>query len=167
MTYRWKAWYFLTNCGCSGASNTDTLFNPTKAQPNDTFPLGNPFTNSATPPYRTFTNGPNWVQYLTFKYNESHIYTYNLALSGAVVNTTAIGQNQPIDLIHQINERFIPNYVTKNDIGWNASNSLFALYFGTNEVDRTYKQQDLRINVAVFDSYLGQLNKVWHVPAKG
>ncbi|KAL8836324.1 MAG: hypothetical protein Q9176_006385 [Flavoplaca citrina] len=162
----WSGWAGVEKIFSFGASNTDTLFNPTKAQPNDTFPLGNPFTNSSTPPYHTFTNGPNWVQYLTFKYNESQIYTYNLALSGAVVNTTAIGQNQPIDLIHQIDDRFIPNYVTKNDIGWNASNSLFALYFGTNEVDRTYKQQDLRINVAVFDSYLGQLNKLYELGAR-
>ena len=79
------------------------------------------------------------------------------------MNTTAIGLNQPNDLIHQINDKFIPNYITKNDIGWKASNSLFALYFGTNDIERTYKQQDLNVNVAVIESYLGQLNKVWHV----
>ncbi|KAI4283444.1 MAG: hypothetical protein L6R38_002166 [Xanthoria sp. 2 TBL-2021] len=89
-----------------------------------------------------------------------------MALSGAVVNTTAIGQNQPIDLIHQISDRFVPNYVTQNTVGWNASNSLFALFFGINEVDRTWKQQDSRIKVAVFESYLRQLEKLYELGAR-
>ncbi|KAL8996686.1 MAG: hypothetical protein Q9169_003858 [Polycauliona sp. 2 TL-2023] len=162
----WSGWTGVERMFFFGASYTDISFDPTEAQPNDTYPLGNPFTDSSTPPYHTFTNGANWVQYLTFKYNASQTYTYDLALSGAVVNTTAIGQNQPIDLIHQIDNRFIPNYVRQNNVGWTASNSLFALLFGTNEVDRTYKQQDLRINVAVFESYLGQLNKLYELGAR-
>ncbi|KAL8851753.1 MAG: hypothetical protein Q9221_003363 [Calogaya cf. arnoldii] len=155
----WRGWKGVEKMFVFGASNSDTKFDPTKGQPNDTYPLGNPFTDSANPPYGTFTNGPNWISYLTFKYNESLIYTYNMARSGAVVNTTAIGQNQPIDLVHQITDRFIPNYVTKNEVGWNASNSLFNLWFGTNDVDRTYNQQNVLINHAVFESYLGQLEK--------
>ncbi|KAL8673761.1 MAG: hypothetical protein Q9168_001822 [Polycauliona sp. 1 TL-2023] len=162
----WSGWKGVERIFSFGASYTDILFDPTKAQPNATYPLGNPFTNSSTPPYHTFTNGPNWIEYMTFKYNESQIFTYDLALSGAVVNTTAIGQNQPIDLIHQIDDRFVPNYVDKNTCGWNASNSLFTLLFGTNEVDRTWNQQNLSINVAVFESFLGQLNKLYKLGAR-
>ncbi|KAL8646465.1 MAG: hypothetical protein Q9226_006844 [Calogaya cf. arnoldii] len=162
----WRGWKGVENMFVFGASNSDTKFDPTKGQPNDTYPLGNPFTNSSTPPYGTFTNGPNWISYLTFKYNESLIYTYNMARSGAVVNTTAIGQNQPIDLIHQITDRFVPNYVTKNEVGWNASNSLFVLWFGTNDVDRTYNQRNVLINVAVFKSYLRQLEKLYKLGAR-
>ncbi|CAO1602009.1 hypothetical protein XANCAGTX0491_005645 [Xanthoria calcicola] len=162
----WSGWKGVEKIFSFGASYTDTLFDPTKAQPNDTYPLGNPFTNSSTPPYHTFTNGPNWIQYLTTKYNQSLIHTYNMALSGAVINTTAIGQNQPIDLIHQISDRFVPNYVKQNLAGWNASNSLFVLFFGNNEVDRTWKQQDARINLAVFESYLGQLEKLYELGAR-
>ncbi|KAL8819835.1 MAG: hypothetical protein Q9223_001810 [Gallowayella weberi] len=150
----------------SGDSYTDTGFNPTGAQPNDSFPLGNPLSNSSTPPYHTFTNGPNWLQYLTFKYNESQIDTYNMARSGAVVNTTAIGQNQTVDLLHQIDTRFAPNYVTENIVGWNASNSLFSLFFGINDVDRSWRQQNSNISDAVFRSYLTQLEKLYEYGAR-
>ena len=76
------------------------------------------------------------------------------------MNTTAIGQNETVDLIHQISDRFVPNYVVQNKVGWNASNSLFSLFFGINDVDRTWKKQDLKINDAVISSYLEELNKV-------
>ncbi|KAL8724706.1 MAG: hypothetical protein Q9166_007794 [cf. Caloplaca sp. 2 TL-2023] len=162
----WAGWKGVEKIFSFGDSYTDTGFNPTGSQPNDTYPLGNPFSNSSTPPYRTFTNGPNWIEYLTFKYNESQIDTYNLARSGATVNTTAIGQNETIDLVHQITDRFALNYVTQNTIEWNASNSLFSLFFGINDVDRSYKQQNLKINDAVFSSYLKQLETLHRFGAR-
>ncbi|KAI4241880.1 MAG: hypothetical protein L6R40_004279 [Gallowayella cf. fulva] len=162
----WSGWKGVEKIFSFGDSYTDTGFNPTGAQPNDTYPLGNPFSNSSTPPYHTFTNGPNWIEYLTFKYNESQIDTYNLARSGAVVNTTAIGQNETIDLIHQINDRFAPNYVSQNTVGWNASNSLFSLFLGVNDVNRSWKQHNLQINDVVFSSYLQQLETLYQYGAR-
>ncbi|KAL8912141.1 MAG: hypothetical protein Q9171_002775 [Xanthocarpia ochracea] len=89
-----------------------------------------------------------------------------MARSGATVNTTAIGQNETVDLIHQISDRFVPNYVVQNKVGWNASNSLFSLFFGINDVDRTWKKQDLKINDAIISSYLGELNKLYENGAR-
>ncbi|KAL8856639.1 MAG: hypothetical protein Q9178_006795 [Gyalolechia marmorata] len=162
----WSGWKGVEKIFSFGDSYTDTGFNPTGAQPNDTYPLGNPFSNSSTPPYHTFTNGPNWIEYLTFKYNESQIDTYNLARPGATVNTTAIGQNETVDLIHQISDRFVPNYVVQNKVGWNASNSIFSLFFGINDVDRTWKKQDLKIKDVVISSYLEELNKLYESGAR-
>lgn len=150
----------------SGDSYTDTGFNPTGAQPNDTYPLGNPFSNSSTPPYHTFTNGPNWIEYLTYKYNESQIDTYNLAISGSTVNNTVLGVNATNDLVHQISDRFVPNYVTNNAVGWISSNSLFSLFFGINDVNRSWSKRDPKINDAVFSSYSTLLDQLYQYGAR-
>lgn len=144
----------------SGDSYTDAGFNPTGPQPNATYPLGNPFSNSSTPPYHTFTNGPNWIEYLTFKYNESLVDTYNLTVSGSTVNNTVLGVSSTADLVHQISDRFVPSYVRKNTAGWTSSNSLFALFFGINDVNRSWNKRNPKINDAVFSSYLNLLNSV-------
>jgi hypothetical protein len=49
----------------SGDSHTTTSFNDTGTQPSSTNPLGNP-----TYPGGTASNGPNWVGFLTVKYND-------------------------------------------------------------------------------------------------
>ncbi|KAI4200958.1 MAG: hypothetical protein LQ346_002284, partial [Caloplaca aetnensis] len=144
-----------------GDSYTDSGFNPKGAQPNDTFPLGNPFTNSSTPPYHTFTNGPNWIQYLTFVYNESQIDTYNLAVSGSTVNNSILDVPTAADLVHQISDRFVPNYVTNNTVGWTGSNSLFSFFFGINDVNRSWKKRDGRIHDAIFSSYRQLLDSMY------
>ncbi|KAL8832457.1 MAG: hypothetical protein Q9170_004868 [Blastenia crenularia] len=144
----------------------DSGFNPAGSQPNDTYPMGNPFSNSTTPPYHTFTNGPNWMEYLTFKYNQSRVDTYNLAVSGSSVNNTILGVESPADLIHQISDRFVPNYVLKHLSGWTSSNSLFSLFFGINDVNRSWSKRDSKINDAVFTSYLKLLNALYNFGAR-
>ncbi|KAL8680461.1 MAG: hypothetical protein Q9186_003359 [Xanthomendoza sp. 1 TL-2023] len=89
-----------------------------------------------------------------------------MARSGAVVNTTVLGQNETVDLIQQIDTRFAPNYVTENTIGWNASNTLFSLFLGINDVDRSWRQQNSNISDAVFRSYLTQLEKLYEYGAR-
>ncbi|KAL8734434.1 MAG: hypothetical protein Q9181_003214 [Wetmoreana brouardii] len=162
----WHDWPGVEKIFSFGDSYTDTGFNPTGAQPDDNHPLGNPFSNSSTPPYHTSTNGPNWIEYLTFKYNESQINTYNLAISGSTVNDTALGSNSTADLVHQISDRFVPNYVRKNTIGWTSSNSLFTLFFGINDVNRSWNKRDLKINDEVFSSYLRLLDQLYQHGAR-
>ncbi|KAL8944494.1 MAG: hypothetical protein Q9216_000404 [Gyalolechia sp. 2 TL-2023] len=144
----------------SGDSWTDSGFNPSGSQPNDTYPLGNPFGNSSSPPYHTFTNGINWIEFLTFKYNASQVDTYNLAVTGSVVDSVPIGTLPTSDLVHQISDRFVPNYVTQNRTVWTASNSLFSLFFGVNDVNRSWDKKDAKINDAIFKTYLEQLNEL-------
>ncbi|KAL8968015.1 MAG: hypothetical protein Q9183_002660, partial [Haloplaca sp. 2 TL-2023] len=149
-----------------GDSYTDTGFDPTGVQPNDTYPLGNPFTNSSTRPYHTFTNGPNWIEYLTFKYNDSQVDTYNLAIGGSTVDGEVFGIGGPGNLISQINDRFVPNYVLKNTVGWSASNSLFTLFFGINDVNQSWREKGQGNNDAIFSSYLEQLEALYTYGAR-
>ncbi|KAL8933777.1 MAG: hypothetical protein Q9211_005587 [Gyalolechia sp. 1 TL-2023] len=144
----------------SGDSYTDSGFNPTGSQPNDTYPLGNPFSDSSTPPYHTSTNGPNWIRYLTSKYNASQVDTYNLAVAGSYVNSTAVGANPASDLVHQISDRFVPNYVEKTTTVWTPSNSLFSLFFGINDVNHPWDKKDPKIHDAIFSTYLEQLDEL-------
>lgn len=148
------------HCLPSGDSYTDSGFNPEGVQPNDTYPLGNPFTNSSTPPYHTFTNGPNWIQYLTFKYNESQVETYNLAVSGSTVDNSIFDEPGDADLVHQISGRFAPNYVNMESVGWTSSNALFSLFFGINDVNRSWNKQDGKVNEAIFSIYPKLLDSV-------
>ncbi|KAL8870591.1 MAG: hypothetical protein Q9174_003396 [Haloplaca sp. 1 TL-2023] len=145
----------------SGDSYTDTGFDPTGVQPNDTYPLGNPFTDSSTRPYHTFTNGPNWIEYLTFKYNDSQIDTYNLAIGGSTVDGSVFGMGGPGNLVSQIKDRFVPNYVRKNTVSWSASNSLFTLFFGINDVNLSWKVRGQGNNDAIFSSYMEQLEALY------
>ncbi|KAL8660178.1 MAG: hypothetical protein Q9202_006774 [Teloschistes flavicans] len=162
----WHDWKGVEKIFSFGDSYTDSGFNPTGPQPDDMHPLGNPFSESLTPPYHTFTNGPNWIEFLTFKYNQSQIDTYNMAVSGSTVNDTAIGGTSTADLVHQISDRFVPNYVQKNSIGWTSSNSLFSLFFGINDVNRSWNKRDVKINDAVFSSYLNLLHQLYRYGAR-
>ncbi|KAL8687930.1 MAG: hypothetical protein Q9218_006033 [Villophora microphyllina] len=162
----WHDWKGVEKIFSFGDSYTDSGFNPTGPQPDDIHPLGNPFSNSTTPPYHTFTNGPNWIEFLTFKYNESQIDTYNMAISGSTVNDTAIGGTSTADLVHQISDRFVPNYVRKNTVRWTPSNSLFTLFFGINDVNRSWNKRDPKFNDAVFTSYMNLLHQLYRYGAR-
>ncbi|KAI4131089.1 MAG: hypothetical protein LQ338_001410 [Usnochroma carphineum] len=164
--YSWHGFQGSRKIFAFGDSYTDSGFNPSGPQPNDTYPLGNPFSNSSAPPYHTFTNGPNWIEYLTFKYNRSLVHTYNLAVSGSTVNNTILNVTTTADLIHQISDRFVPNYVNKNTAGWNSWNSLFALFFGINDVNRSWSKRDGSINDAIFSSYRQMLDSLYHYGAR-
>ncbi|KAL8646968.1 MAG: hypothetical protein Q9210_005831 [Variospora velana] len=149
-----------------GDSYTDSGFNPDGALPNDAHPLGNPPTDSSTPPFHTFTNGPNWIQYLTSKYNESQIKTYNLAMTGSTVNNTILGILHENDLVHQISDRFAPNYANQEMVGWTSSNALFSLFFGINDVNHSWDKQDRKINEAVVSNYLTLLDSLYKYGAR-
>lgn len=67
-------------------SYTTTGFNATTGpQPS----IGNPLGNPAYPGH-TASNGPNWVDYLTTKYNHTLVLAYNLAYGGATVDSSLV-----------------------------------------------------------------------------
>lgn len=74
----------------SGDSYTTPGFNDTGVQPS----IGNPLGNPNYPGY-TSSNGPNWVDFLTVKYNESQVLTCNLAYGGATFESALAAPNLP------------------------------------------------------------------------
>ncbi|PSR77730.1 hypothetical protein BD289DRAFT_463536 [Coniella lustricola] len=124
-------------------TGTDFKFNEIPF-PSRNFPLGNP-------PYpgRTSANGPNWIDYLTVKYNQSFIKTYNLAAGGATANPEMVPPGFPsvFSLRGQIVDAFIPGYSHRRIHGhdgqpkapgyphWLPQNTLFIIWMGINDVN--------------------------------
>ncbi|KAL1310583.1 hypothetical protein AAFC00_000861 [Neodothiora populina] len=119
-----------------GDSYTQTGFNISLAQPNPSNPLGNP-----DYPGATASNGPNWVDFLTTTYNESFIETVNLAYGGATVDTALVTPYLPtvLSFIQQVQEEYLPVYSSSPSfLPWQSSNTLFGVFIGINDIDRTY-----------------------------
>lgn len=111
----------------SGDSYTATDFDPTKEQPSPSNPFGNPPLPSSS------SVNQKWIQYLTMIYNSSVIQTYNMAGYGATMD----------GFVRYYHEQFMPHYGVSNHTGaadWNATNSLFATFFGINDVRRCTDQ---------------------------
>ena len=122
----------LTNC--SGDSYTQTGFNRSGIQPSPSNPLGNP-------PYPGWTasNGPNWVGYLTTKYNASLLQTFNLADGGATVDASLVAPWKPtvLSLQDQVWSGFFPYYALGRP-AWTSADTLFAVWIGINDVGNSY-----------------------------
>ena len=111
----------------SGDSYSSTDFDPKKEQPSPSNPFGNP----ALPDSSSINL--KWIQYLTTTYNDSLIQTYNMASYGATMD----------GFVRFYHEHFMPHYGISNHTGaagWNSTNSLFAIFFGINDVRRCTDQ---------------------------
>jgi phospholipase/lecithinase/hemolysin len=134
----WSSPSRLTTLFSFGDSYTATGFLPNSTQPSLTNPLGNP-----PLPGRTFSNGRNWLTSLATEYNASSLRIYNFAMGGSIVDS--FGVPYPFrPLSEQIDRFFLPNYggagngtqrEGDNRIGWTSSATLFALFFGINDVN--------------------------------
>jgi phospholipase/lecithinase/hemolysin len=126
--------------------------------PSPSNPLGNP-------PYPGFTsaNGPNWVDFLTVRYNASTLLTYNLGFGGATVDSALVYPYRPdvVSLKQQVNDEFMPTYASSRrqrqqqyaDLRrrrrhtpagvapeWTSSDALFAIWIGINDVGMSFRQ---------------------------
>ncbi|MCJ1254070.1 hypothetical protein MMC24_001884 [Lignoscripta atroalba] len=159
----WSGWENVEKFFVFGDSYTTTGFDPAGTQPNPGNPLGNP-------PYPGYTssNGPNWVDFLTVTYNESFVETYNLAYGGATVSADLVAQYLPtvLDFRAQVNQEFIPYYVDQDTAQWTSSNSLFAAFFGINDVGNSYGQQNATLNGDIFVVYSGLVEQLYQAGAR-
>ncbi|KUJ10928.1 uncharacterized protein LY89DRAFT_595545 [Mollisia scopiformis] len=120
----WSGWEDIKYTFIFGDSWTDTAFDPQGTQPNPGNPLGNPDF-----PGRNAANGTNWVGFLSTKYNESFLQTYNLAVSGATLDNSIV-QGYPNPISVQVYQRFMSHYGDGHSPPWSASNSLFIMWAG-------------------------------------
>ena len=111
----------------SGDSYTTTDFDIKKEQPS----LSNPFGNPSLP--KSSSIHQRWIHYLTLTYNSSVLQTYNMAMYGATMDA----------FVRFYHEQYMPYYGITNHTsatGWNSTNSLFATFFGINDVRRCTDQ---------------------------
>ena len=153
----------------SGDSYTTTGFNAsTGPQPSPENPLGNP-----KYPGFTASNGPNWVDYLTVKYNSSVIETYNLAYGGATVDSGLAKPYLPtvLSFQQQVQQEFLPLYAGQHAVAtWNPATTLFACWFGINDVGNTYSTNDpanyTDVYAAILEQYSIQVNDLFAAGAQ-
>jgi hypothetical protein len=108
-------------------------------------------------------SGPNWVEFLATTYNSSAYFDYNFADTGATIYPSIIAPLDPTDrsLVHQVNYNFLPAYGSKPaTTNWTASNSLFAIFFGINDVALSYADGNTSRVDADFKMYTNVLQVV-------
>ncbi|KAL4914580.1 hypothetical protein BDW62DRAFT_190142 [Aspergillus aurantiobrunneus] len=86
----------------------------------------------------TATDSINWVGYLTTKYNDTTVLSYNHAVYGATVNNSVVA-NVPQDLVHQVTHSFDSHYCPYGlpdalDTEANSEDALFILWVGINDI---------------------------------
>ncbi|KAG6886667.1 hypothetical protein C0992_002885 [Termitomyces sp. T32_za158] len=118
-----------------GDSYTQTGFDPTLTLPSIGNPLGNP-------PYPGWTSsgGENWVDYVTTKYNNSVLLTYNYAYGGATIDSTLVAPYTPtvLSVTDQV-DQFLSGVGTKPaEARWTSANSLFSIWIGINDLGNSY-----------------------------
>ncbi|KAI0593252.1 hypothetical protein F4775DRAFT_523188 [Biscogniauxia sp. FL1348] len=158
-TAEWTGWSDIKHAFIFGDSYTQTGFNYTSTAPSASNPLGNP----TSPVYGwTSSNGPNWVYYLTFKYNASLVQTYNFAYGGATVDSDLVAPYTPtvLSLKDQVESEFIPGYTGAAPAApaWSSADSVFALWIGINDVGSSYwmgADELAALNAQIFDVYAG------------
>ncbi|KAL8823792.1 MAG: hypothetical protein Q9191_005543 [Dirinaria sp. TL-2023a] len=120
---QWPGWPHLEKMFVFGASYTSTGFKWKGTQPSPNNPLGNPSTYQG----HTASNGPNFIQYMTRKYNQSLVQTYDFAWAGSPT----------LGVKDQVLDDFLPNFVPGRKLypGWNASTTIFPIFVGINDLD--------------------------------
>ncbi|KAB2572160.1 Lipase GDSL [Lasiodiplodia theobromae] len=142
-----------------GDSYTQTGFDVSSTQPSAENPFGNP-----TYPGWTSSNGPNWVGYLTYKYNASLLQTYNLAYGGATVDSDLVAPyaDTVISLKQQIQDEYLPKYGADGASKvWQSDNTLFSVWIGINDVGNSYWSQNSTLIDAIFTEYSGLVDQLY------
>ncbi|KAL8635345.1 MAG: hypothetical protein Q9228_007154, partial [Teloschistes exilis] len=133
---QWNGWPAVKNLFVFGASWAETGFRTIYAKPDALHgkPFGNPVGYAGTS-----CAGPNWVHHLGAHYNESLMNVYDLAVGGAVVDSSVKHAKIPNDFVTQAGTTFADHYGNRKDADWTSENSLFAIFFAINDVDGTFE----------------------------
>ncbi|TDZ60878.1 Acetylesterase [Colletotrichum trifolii] len=164
-TAEWPGWASIKHAFVFGDSYSQTGFNTSLEAPNPSNPLGNP-----SYPGWTSSNGPNWVDFLTVKYNDSLLYTYNLAYGGATVDKALVKPyaDTVLTLRDQVETLFNASYAAKRAPAWKGADSVFAFWIGVNDVGNTYWNGDasFELNAKIMDVYRGLAKQLYDVGAR-
>lgn len=154
------AQYFFT----FGDSYSQTGFDVSREKPNAANPFGNP-----TYPGWTTTGGPNWLGYLTTKYNASTIYTYNFAYGGAIVDANLVTPYAPDiqSLIDQV-ATFSRSVASKPEFApWTSADSTFAIWIGINDIGNSWWLEGETARIGkIIDQYLNQTEILYRAGAR-
>ncbi|KAL7621997.1 hypothetical protein AAE478_007498 [Parahypoxylon ruwenzoriense] len=146
-------------------------FNFTQSPPSPSNPFGNP-----EYPGWTSSNGPNWVGFLTVKYNASQLQAYNLAYGGATVDSDLVRPYMPtiLSVKQQVQEEFVPGYTGDSPSApsapeWTSADSVFSFWIGINDVGNSYgsgADSSGLLYTQIFDVYSGLVDQLYQAGAR-
>ena len=91
---------------------------------------------------------------MTTTYNRSSIQTYNFGYGGATIDPSLVASGFGISvqsLTQQVENEFLPTYVNNSEVPWEASNTLFSIFFGINDVTNTLTIGNLKNDTLNYD----------------
>lgn len=90
---------------------------------------------------KTTSNGMNWVQYLTRKFNATDVLLRNLAHNGASIDNDLIAVTDHETGVAQQVAKF-EEYLTPppDELPWEGSNTLFSIWVGINDCDLSHER---------------------------
>lgn len=123
----------------SGDSYTATGFSFSGSLPSLANPIGNPAF-----PAESSSGGAGWISDLTGTYNRSLTLSYDLAVSGAVVDKSLINPSTAatVDLVGQTTIWDDNAKHHQHTGSWTADNSLCVIWFGVNDIEQGYTTSD-------------------------
>jgi phospholipase/lecithinase/hemolysin len=122
--------------------------------------------------FANINSGPNYVGYLTTKYNASLVFTYNIASGGATVDAALAKPYLPTvhSLIDQVTGDFMPAYgvmpTSRRRVQWTGDDSLFLFFIGINDVLNTYNANNPSLVAKIFSEYTGLVEQVYSSGAR-
>lgn len=93
---------------------------------------------------------------MTTTYNASYIQTYNFGFGGATIDPILVESAFGLSVQsfeQQVTNEFDPDYAEKVTVPWTSANSLFSVFFGINDVIRSYTEQSSLLNYALIKRY--------------
>jgi hypothetical protein len=113
-------------------------------------------------------SGPNWIDYLTFDFNETETLAFNFAYGGATIDAALVAPYTPevLSLKQQVEDLFLGVLQPqKSQIApdWTAGNSLFLIWIGINDIGGSYwshPNDDDGFQTTLMDEYFRLVDEV-------
>ncbi|KIO31415.1 carbohydrate esterase family 16 protein [Tulasnella calospora MUT 4182] len=144
-----------------GDSYTATGFDIGGTKPNSANVFGNP----AYPGNTACGTVTNWIDEMVVRYNESPIYAYNFAISGATIDNSIVPAfSTSIKSVTEQVGQFISNLGSKPSYApWTSSTAIFSFFIGINDIGMTfcnsYTQGDR--TDTLLTAYFNQVQKLY------
>jgi phospholipase/lecithinase/hemolysin len=104
------------------------------------------------------------------KYNDSTLFTYNLAYGGATINSALVAPYLPTvsSVAQQIEDEWFPIYAAQSPQAgtWSSDDTLFAIFDGINDVGNSWWRNTVALNAAIYSVYHGLVDELYYAGAR-
>ncbi|KAI1311403.1 hypothetical protein F5Y03DRAFT_305943 [Xylaria venustula] len=126
------------------------------AAPSESDPIGNP-----TFPGQTTSGGYNWVGNAIAKQNSTLVFAYDLAVTGATVDTSIVDTYAQYNFDDQV-ETLFATYLAGSAAPWDdVGDVLAAVWFGINDVGNPFWDNEAAPIDATLDRYFELLDELY------